>query len=330
MHFSPYDQAAGPNIVVDGSQNANTLITLSHWPKSGTPRELKADTSAEITFKYLDSPKFHVRSDIVTNNHFDQDGLIGIFVLVDPMTANRHRDLLIDVASAGDFGVFRSRAAARINFAVSSLADSQTSPFSNRIFTLPYPEMAAELYIRMLDLFPQIVAEPDNFKSLWESEDAKLTESENMVKAGRIIIEECPDLDFAVVQLPDRLSASRVHRFTMPQADACHPLAIYNATPCSRILLTQGQHVEFQYRYEGWVQLVSRRPLARIDLSALAEELNAEENSGGKWEFDGVEEITPRLHLNGKHETSIPAEVVRRRIEQYLKTAPPAWDPYDS
>jgi len=330
MRFSPYNQATGPNIVVDGSPNASTLITLSHWPKSGTDRELKADTSAEIAFKYLDSPQFHVRSDIVTNNHFDQDGLVGVFALVDPATAARHRELLIDVASAGDFGVFRSRVAARINFAISSLADSQTSPFPTDIFTRPYPEMAAELYIRMLDLFPQIVAAPDKFKSLWESEDAKLTESEAMLKEGAVTIEEYPDLDFAVVRLPDRLSASRVHRFTSAQSESCHPLALYNATPCTRILLTQGQHAEFQYRYEGWVQLVSRKPSARVDLSGLAEELNAEENSGGKWEFDGVDEITPRLHLNGKHDTSIPAEIVRRKIEEYLRTAPPAWDPYDS
>src|SRR5215831_6612408 len=120
MRFSPYKEATIPNIVVDGSANEKTVLTLSHWPKSGTPRELKADTSAEIALKYLASPRFHVESEIVTNNHFDQDGLVGVFALIDPTTATRHRDLLIDIASAGDFGVFKSREAARINFAVSA------------------------------------------------------------------------------------------------------------------------------------------------------------------------------------------------------------------
>lgn len=330
MRYSPYDQTTVPNIVVDGSQNANTLLTLSHWPRSGTSQALKADTSAEIAFKYLDSPRFHVRADVVTNNHFDQDGLVAVFVLLDPETASRYRDLLIDVASAGDFGIYRSRDAARINFAVASLSESGTSPFPKHIFTLPYPKMAAELYVRALDVFPQIVAEPDNFKSLWEREDAKLSESEELVKDGVVTIEEQPDLDFAAVRLPERLPESNIHRFTHSEMVVCHPMAIYNATPCTRILLAQGQRVEFQFRYEGWVQLVSRRPLARVDLSGLAEELNAEESGGGTWKFDGVDEITPRLHLDGRHETSIPEDLIRRKIEQHLRTAPPAWDPYDA
>lgn len=43
--FVPYKDLMGlPNIVVDGSGNSETLITLSHWPKSGSPHALKADT----------------------------------------------------------------------------------------------------------------------------------------------------------------------------------------------------------------------------------------------------------------------------------------------
>ena len=132
-----------------------------------------------------------------------------------------------------------------------------------------------------------------------------------------------------MVQLPERLTTNRVHRFASSQQSECHPLAIYNATPCTRILLMQGQHVEFQYRYEGWVQLVSRKPAARVDLSTLAEELNLEENSGGHWRFDGVDAITPRLHLKGRYESSIPVEIIRQKLEHHLRTAPPAWDPYD-
>src|SRR5262252_4569395 len=148
MRFRPYDQATDPNIVVDGSPRDNTLLTLSHWPKSGTPAELKADTSAEIALKYLASPRFHVESEIVTNNHFDQDGLVGVFALIDPATATRHHDLLIDIASAGDFGVFKTREAARINFVIAAFSESKTSPFPKQIFSHSYPSMAAELYIR--------------------------------------------------------------------------------------------------------------------------------------------------------------------------------------
>jgi hypothetical protein len=66
-----------------------------------------------------------------------------------------------------------------------------------------------------------------------------------------------------------------------------------------------------------------------VDLTALAGELNREEASGGRWVFDGVERITPRLHLEGSAETSLPPATIRERLEQHLSAAPPAWNPYD-
>lgn len=317
MRFIPYNEAKAPNIVVDGSPNDHTLLTLSHWPRSGTPAELKADTSAEIAFRYLDSPKFHVPADLVTNNHFDQDGLVGVFVLIDPVTAARHRERLIDVASAGDFGVFKSRDSARISFVVASFSDPETSPFPKAMFDQSYPSMAAELYVRMLDVLPRLIVQPEAYKSVWEKEDAALSEGEALVAKGSVAIHEQTDLDLAVVQIPDGVTQNPIHS-----------MALYNATACTRILLMQGQHIEFQYRYESWVQLVSRKPPARVDLDALAREFNLQEN-GGTWTFDGVEAITPRLHLEGKHESSIPADVIRRKLEEHLRTALPAWDPYD-
>src|SRR6185295_977149 len=147
MRFLPYREVSSvPNVIVDGAATQNTILTLSHWPKSGTPPELRGDTSAEIVFHYLDSPRFHVHADVVSNNHFDEDGLVGIFTLVDPLTATRHRALLIDAAQAGDFGVFTDRQAARIAFTLSAYANAETSPLPSRIFQLPYPEMAGGLY----------------------------------------------------------------------------------------------------------------------------------------------------------------------------------------
>src|SRR5262249_20711095 len=158
MQFVPYDQASSvPNVIVDGASTRNTLLTLSHWPKSGTPIELKRDTSAEIAFAYLDSPRFPVAADAVSNNHFDEDGLVGIFALLDPKAAQHHRGLLVDAAQAGDFGIFERRDAARIAFTLSAFADPQTSPLPKRIFDLPYPGMAAALYVELLGVLPQLL-----------------------------------------------------------------------------------------------------------------------------------------------------------------------------
>ncbi len=286
MRFLPYNEiSAVPNVIVDGKGTSNTVLTLSHWPKSGTPAALRADTSTAIVFKYLDSPALHTVADAVSNNHFDEDGLVGIFVLLEPALAARHRDLLIDVAQAGDFGVFERREAARIAFVLAAFGDVARSPLPGHVFERPYSEQVAELHVRLFDVVARLLTGVAAFRSIWEDEDAQLAESEKAIASGLVSIEEQRDLDFAVVRVPEGVPD-------------CHAFALHNRTRCTRLLLIHGQRVELQYRYEGWVQMASRRPAARVDLTALADELTQQETSGGTWVFDGVDEITPRLHVH--------------------------------
>jgi hypothetical protein len=330
MRFLPYDHIDSfPNIIVDGAGTKQTVLTLSHWPKSGTPVELKADTSAEIVFSYLDSPRFHVQAEVVSNNHFDEDGLVSIFAMLTPAMAERHRDLLIDVAQAGDFGTFSDRRAARIVFTLSAYIDAGTSPLPSSLFTQPYAERTGELYVRLLDILPRLLTNLNDYRPLWESEDEKLSASEELIEQGVVTIEERPDLELAVIRMPEELTSRRVHRFTQQRPAACHPFALHNKTRCTRLLVLQGRRVELQYRYEGWVQMVSRMPAPRVDLSDLAKELNHEEGAERRWVFDGVDQITPRLHLEGGAETSIPVEAIVKRVEHHLRTGRPAWNPYD-
>ena len=142
--------------------------------------------------------------------------------------------------------------------------------------------------------------------------------SEELIEQGIVAIEEWPDIELAVVRMPEDL---------VP-AD-CHPFALHNRTGCTRLLILQGRRVQFQYRYEGWVQMISRRPAPRVDLRALADELNQNEGSSRRWVFDGVNQITPKLHVEGNGFTSIPEDVIVKRIAHHLRTGRPAWHPYD-
>jgi hypothetical protein len=186
MRFAPYERldAGSPSIIVDGAAAPGTILTLSHWPKSGTPAHLKRDTSTAIVFAYRDSPPSHVQADLASNNHFDEDGLIGIFALVDPATAEKHRELLLDAASAGDFGVFKRRDAARLAFTISTYADPETSPLPAELFARPHPEMTGQLYEELLILLPRFLADLDAYREHWEVEDQKLAASEEPDRTG--------------------------------------------------------------------------------------------------------------------------------------------------
>ncbi len=330
FEFVPYeDLGERPNIIVDGAPNDFTVLTLSHWPKSGTPVELKRDTSAEIAFAYLDMPKFHCNVDVISNNHFDEDGLVGLFTLLDPGFAEKNRELLIDIGTTGDFGTYTNRVAARVVFVLSAFSDPGVSPLVADIFQNPYADKTARLYQELLPMLPDILEHTDNYRKLWEDEDAHLSRSEAYLEDGTIEIEERADVDLAVVRIPDGLLSERSHRFANPVSTVCHPFAICNRTACNRLVLVQGQCMEMQYRYESWLQFVSRSIPGRVDLADLCNQLNAEEEGVGRWIFDGVDQIDPKLHLLDATTTSIDTESIISRLCDHLRSGPVAWDPAD-
>jgi len=319
MKFIPYDELGDrPNIIVDGAANAHTVMTLSHWPGSATPDSLRDDLSAQIVFHYLDQPELRAQCDVVSNNHFDEDGLIGVYSILNPDIAQQHRELLIDIAAAGDFGTYRFREAARATFVLSAFADPEFSPLDASLFQERYPRLAARLYQELLPRIAEIVTGIDRFSSYWQAEDAMLDASEAMIRDGRIQIEEIPELDLAVVTLPDHLRGQRVHRFTQDRRATCHPMALHNVLNSFRVLLMQGHTYEFQYRYESWVRYVSRVPSPRIDLAPLAEQLSAMESGNGQWVFDGVDEITPKLALIDAEESRLSPQQFLIGIKEYL------------
>ena len=104
-------------------------------------------------------------------------------------------------------------------------------------------------------------------------------------------------------------------------------MAVHRATSCFRVLTVRGRAYDLTYRYESWVQYRSRIPLPRVDLSPLADELTAVEDAG-RWVFDGVGAIVPRLHLEGAEESAVPADRFVDMAIGALTRGTPAWDPY--
>jgi hypothetical protein len=133
VKYVPYSQLSGvPNIIVDGAAQEDTVLTLSHWPGSGSPPEFRADTSTEIVLNYLQTKgakkQYAPKVRAVSNNHFDEDGLCAVWAMLNPKLALEHQDLLVDVARAGDFDNYRRPQAAKVVFTIRSYADPQISP----------------------------------------------------------------------------------------------------------------------------------------------------------------------------------------------------------
>ena len=94
--------------------------------------------------------------------------------------------------------------------------------------------------------------------------------------------------------------------------------------------MVQGHRYEVQYRYETWLQYLTRRPIGHVDLKPLADTLSALEPGDTRWTFDGVEAIAPVAPPDrrrpGRDERD-PARSVPRRRDPVTDRATNAWDP---
>lgn len=317
LRFEPYGETSGePNVVVDGAPNGATVLTLSHWPGVPAPPGCAADTSTQMALRYLDrGADLHGAARVVTNNHYDEDGVAGVFALVDPQAALARRAQLEDLASAGDFAVCAQRSSARVAIALSALADPDRSP-------LGPPgggDATGALYRAALGLLPSWLDEPDRCRDLWAGEDAEIEAAIRALASGAVAVEEHAALDLAVVTLPAR------------GARGLHPFALHNATAMTTILVLDpatGRHVA-TCRYEGWVQYRSRSVRPRRDLRPLAAMLSAAEPGGARWAAGAPSELTPGLRTEpgGPPSALDPAEVARL-VTRHLADAPPAWNPF--
>src|SRR5947209_18475639 len=101
-HSARYDGET-PAIGCDGLV-PGAMLDLTHWQGNRTPAEFKADTSTEIALKFVASPESAKWADaVVVNNHFDTDGALSVWTLLEPELAQEYRSLLIAAAEAGDF-----------------------------------------------------------------------------------------------------------------------------------------------------------------------------------------------------------------------------------
>lgn len=324
MRFHPYHELDGqPNVIVDGSPTAGTVLTVTHWPGYPPPEVWAADTSAQMAFRLLDHPDLHAGAELVSNNHFDQDGLVSVVALVQPDAALARRPFLEDVARAGDFAVFHDRDAARVSMVLSAFAAGRGD------LALPddYPSQASLLYTewsaRLLELSTDVAAHRD----LWAAEDETLTASEAALERDDATIRERTDVDLAVVDVAVAAPDAGGHRFGGEWVGGLHPMAVHNATHRLVVATVRGRRYDVELRYESWVQLRSRPLRLRRDLRPLADRLQDLETGDALWSATPVSVLVPRL-TSGDGDSSIPHDRFVDLLVDHLATAPPAWDPF--
>lgn len=285
MRYLPYAELTGvPNVIADGHPRRSTVLTLSHWPDSPTPPELKRDLSAEIALAYLERPEHHVDAPVVSNNHFDVDGFMAVWALCHPDTALDDPTLVAEVARAGDFGWTDDDRAIKAAFALGTLKTPAISSLPPETFHGSEPDRVAQLHQQILACFGDVVADLDGHEILWHAQYDDMLATEAAIGRGDIEIEERADLDLAVVSVAPNVVPS-LYPYCLQYTGPCHPLPVHRRTQASRVLYFRDSWAGFLYRFESWVDFQSRAVPPRIDLTDLAADLTSREGGNATWTY---------------------------------------------
>ncbi len=206
--------------MVDGAARPGTVLALSHWPATPTPPEIARDLSTEIAYEYFRHPGLWTReAEVVTSDHFDEDGLASLFFVVEPEAALAHVGSLVGIARAGDFDVLDTVEAGRAVWALHALADPERSPFSPGAGErgAPPADWSSLVYAELLGRIVELIEHLDRFRQWWAEEDTSYRAGLAALSHGDLHIEEHPDLDLAVVRasaqlVPDRFAVDRPRR----------------------------------------------------------------------------------------------------------------------
>ena len=104
--FVPFEKIGNQKAIVVDALHPNALV-LSHWKDGNIHPEIAADTSGEIVLNALKKDFNGLESKIVSANHFDIDGFVGVFALCYPELAKAYDEVLREMAIIGDFREYK-------------------------------------------------------------------------------------------------------------------------------------------------------------------------------------------------------------------------------
>ena len=328
--FIPFRQLRRqPTILVD-SVGVGAALTLAHWRGAPTPENLRDDTSAGSVLRALHHPATPgLATAAVTANHFDVDGFVGVWSLLNPALALQHEELLRLVALLGDFREVDIRhplADHALQLVCWLNAEEKAhfyEPFGAPARRRREDEASAEKFDWFLPRFAEMLENPAAGWAAWQPEYERVKNGIAVMQGPLTKLRRYPEIGLVVVGTPTPLP---YYALFGPTAGFDIVLSMY-ATNC----------YELEYKYTTWIDLDSRPTLPRLALTPLVTQLNSLETSGQAWAADGLTDTGPLLRLTGQklskaqryadpdgrpiYSSSIAPETMEREVVAFFQQA---------
>jgi len=297
MRFQFYtDEIADlPKLSVDGT--VDNSIHFSHWEGNKTPEEVKADTSTEIALNLVTSPhrdELTQGIDLVTNNHFDTDGLLSVWSVMTGERAAEYHDVLIAAAEAGDFSEYSSETGIRASIAIQG--SDQASPNNDAGSPLARQLAGAEVdddaraYDLLLPEVERLITNINDYEDLWRDGWESIAKAIESFESGSSQVKEFTENDLSLVTLaPQIFSGSRFN----PTRHSAPYTAISQYARGKLFVIaipnSGGWFYRIDYPYYSWAETIVRPHVQRRDFTEVLRRLSESERNPGNWKLDSRE-----------------------------------------
>ncbi|MDQ1591275.1 MAG: hypothetical protein QOG71_1902 [Pyrinomonadaceae bacterium] len=282
-----------PKLSVDGLVPGS--VHFSHWQGNETPATVKADSSTEIALNVVASPAREELTqgiELVTNNHFDTDGVLSVWTMLTGVRALDLRAALVAAAEAGDFSANTGAQGIRASLVLQGgdgfVPDAGVASPLARHLARGADVDEARAYALVLPEVKRVVTRTDDYEDLWRDEWERIELSLESFARGASRVEEDAETGLSVVTLGRDLYGARGFSPTRQAA----PYTAITEHARGRVYLialplAEGWGYRVDYPYYSWAETVVRPPVTRTDFAPVIRQLDElEQNREGHWQLD--------------------------------------------
>ncbi|HEV8371073.1 MAG TPA: DUF6687 family protein [Pyrinomonadaceae bacterium] len=309
MRFEFYSEALDdvPKLSVDGT--VSNSIHFSHWQDNETPAELRADTSTEIALNLVTSPnqkELTKNIDLITNNHFDTDGMLSVWTVMTGDRAAQYSEVLIAAAEAGDFSEYSGADGVRISLAIQGsdqvIPDDATGSPLARLLAGEDVNDDARCYELIMPEVERLLTNINDYEPLWLEGWKKIIDALESFDRGSSKVNELADSKISLITLaPDIFSGEGFN----PTRHSAPYTAISKFAHGELFVIgiptRDGWFYRIDYPYYSWAETVVRPQIERRDLTGVLKSLNERDgNKNGLWQTDAREMTSAAKFLDAQ------------------------------